>query len=486
MDTRRWWFPLSLAVLTLSLGVVFVLGWPLRPIRWRPVLRVEWVEPHANALAGMVDSQWDGLRLTITTGLECMSHAVVLHDPRRGVEPPPRQGVWQLQSLAQRRGTDLNLGYRIRFSGEPWRTVEGRWLPANMAVRQFMDSLPFSVPLDRFARLLPDDPEAMMALMTYGKGFFGFESPAVIYGRARMLCDRAPGAAINWVYFGIACYQRMLEEGNSNPRWQQEAVSAFEKVQNLWPGCPVAAMAHARLRSDLGEHAQAFRILSDAIARYPRAEGLLRQVAYASRCTGLLDISLKALDAHRLLVDRGEGIENAFLYAGLTERFEKALVDEADQLGWKPAHRFYFGYAAMVRGDRSLALSRFRHPAYLSWGGDRFGRLGLLYEQIASGDHQGARSSLDAFGSFFLNSRLPDGEFLFKLGEASASLGDHARAMDMLQRAASHGFHCLPWYRSSPFLEKLRPSVQFQILVRQMEEKQRYYQQQVSAGDFGL
>jgi Tfp pilus assembly protein PilF len=64
-----------------------------------------------------------------------------------------------------------------------------------------------------------------------------------------------------------------------------------------------------------------------------------------------------------------------------------------------------------------------------------------------------------------------DHHVAYSLGIALAHLGDLAEARRWLNRAASEGFPCYPWYVNDPLIQPLKSDPAFQELMRQLREQ---------------
>jgi len=442
--------------------------WQRRPNRWRSGFTIHFLTPEFKASD---PSYLVGLHWVIQAHLATLAPACVLSVPDTETQLPPRQSrAFQLQLLPSRHGDQLCLGFRWRRAEGTWIEIQGKPQMPAAAVADFLAKLPEHFAPDREARMLPLSPGASWELFELAS-----TRPALFHAlgmreRLERLAAQAPDCALVWCLFGCAAYRELLTRNDWISEDRALAESCLRRALDLTPGLPFAASELAQLHSDFGENRAALEVLSEAIWINPYSEVLLRRLAYSARNGGLLSVAGQALRKREALMGHLGGIENTLLYLGEIDRFEEGILTEVRGKDWKPAHRFFMGYAALMRGDRTEALKRLREAKGV-WSEARFGRIGFALWTFLEGRAQESLEALELVVQQHLSLRAPDGEFIVKLAELMALHGKEHRAADLAIRAASHGFGCVQWYERSPFLDPIRDSVRFQALLHTLRER---------------
>lgn len=445
-----------------------VSGWVLRPIRSRPVQRV-----HLLPVQGMDGSlsarQRRALDLMMASDLEALSPVSLLTE-YLGTSFPP--GTVQVQTRVEVRDGLWRLHLQHRIEGGAWVEDPGVWLPFHQAIQGWFARLPVPVDAQRLATLYP--PEDGAAWEALRDAQLVPLDPATWwehFSRQQEMAERHPRSVQAWCALGRAAMAMLLGDPVRTPMHREACEQAYGRALALWPGHPEAASALAQVRSDLGDHRGALTMLREARRENPFSTTVLRKLAYSARMAGLLPVAVAAVSTQeRISGVPLAGIENALLYQGDPGRFEAGLRMGANLQGWSPAYRFYDGYVALVRGDVQEARARFR-VVPTPWGEARFGQMGCLFEHLAWGRRKEAKAAFDAIHRNTPTARYPDGEYLFKLGEAAALLGEDYLALDLVHRAATQGFHCLEWFDHSPFLARVREMPRFEVIRAFIRER---------------
>ncbi len=456
--------------------------WHWRPHRWRPGFTVHLLPPDPSSDERDLIS---GLQWVIQAHLASLGPACVVGVPGPDNLLPSVRRAFQLQLRPSRQGGLLSLASRWRRPGGPWNEVPGTPEAPRQALSTFLAALPEPFTADREAHFLPRSPELAWELFELASTRTPLSQRVGLRTRLDRLVRKEPDCALAWCLLGSAAHQDLL----IRPDWTLEdralAEACLNRALELVPGLPLAAGESAQLFSDFGENRAALGVLSRAIRFHPNSEVLLRRLAYSARNAGLLDVARSALLRREAWVGQVGGIENALLYLGESRRFEEGILTQVKAEGWSPSHRFFMGYAALVRGDRNESLRRLRETGGV-WSESRFGRLGFTLWTFLEGRTQDSLAALEGLVQQHLTLRAPDGEFILKLAELMALHGQENRALDLATRAASHGFGCVQWYEQSPLLASIRGFLRFQALLHTLRERQATLADHFPPGAFGF
>lgn len=449
--------------------------------RAAPPIRVEFrsveargLDPaRAKALQGMIRSTLPLL------GPLCLSSETA-------APAPDRIGCWRLHLLAEGRGENLRLGVRWQRDEGPFQERWQDWKPAHEALAGWFRLLPFPVRRDQLPRLLPRDPQELFQALDLRVALHRREGwrDAELPSARRMAA--APASLETALIHGRLHGALMVEQGLKALQHRVEAEAAFQRCLDLSPGHPEATAFFAKLRTDLGQHADALRILQTALQRHPYHPDLLRQLSYSARYAGLLDVASQAI--RRLEKVSGApltGIENTLIYTREHGRFLEALDREGRVVGWWPVHRFWEAYVPMVEGKRELAVQHFAARSR-DWGDSRFGLMGAVFESIARDQREEALQRLRRLRESIASVGYPDGEYLLKVAEACCLLGDAFGALELLQRASNQGFLCTSWCEQSPFLVPLRGMPRYRLVLEHMDSRRRILAATWTCEAFGL
>ena len=155
----------------------------------------------------------------------------------------------------------------------------------------------------------------------------------------------------------------------------------------------------------------------------------------------------------------------AMLIAG---RFEEAKqwLAQARQLSGPTVSDWYYAQALYYSGDHRAAVELLR-SLHGSAQGEQRARATLASFAAASGDRAGAKALLDRT----LATAYMDHHVAYSLGVTYAELGQPARALTWLRKAADTGFPCYPWFSRDPLLQSLHHDGAFNDLLADLQKR---------------
>lgn len=274
---------------------------------------------------------------------------------------------------------------------------------------------------------------------------------------AMLLLDRSlsldPGFALAWVTKGEAYWVRAWICGRGI-KFLQKALVQVERALDLDPTLPEAISGKTLALVELGKAEEAYVYISKASKLAPQTPGVHYALAYALRYAGFLQAAEREMHtAARLdplfLHEIGEA-PLAALYLHHYEDFFKFLPGPS-----RPYHRFYRGFAEMLRGQPQRALELLQ-TAYAMDPNGYYGRASACLTAVLKGDSETASEIAGEIARQRIELDTPDGEATYRVAQLLTLAGDSDEALAMLERSVKQGFFCAACFANDPVLEPLR------------------------------
>jgi TolB-like protein len=250
-------------------------------------------------------------------------------------------------------------------------------------------------------------------------------------------------------------------DGPDSARLMTDAEAAFQRAFELNPELSLTHNLYTHVEVDNGRALDAVLRLLGRLTGSSGDPDLYAGLVHACRYVGLVDASMAAFNrSRRLDPSIRTSVAHTFLMSGDFRRAIDADVEE-------PPYVTVLALLSLGRSDEAVTLcraARARTPknAHLAAVLDSLGASadGRFEEGIRAVD------KLEAFSRF----RDPEGYYYW--AQASVRLRDHARAIQLLERAVDGGFHCVQGFDTSPAFDALRLDPAFVALVGRAREKQ--------------
>src|SRR2546426_6513834 len=374
-------------------------------------------------------------------------------------------------------GTILRVGNGIRVTcelmevpsgtvlwwDEPHVSISDLFELQDNLVRRIVESLSLSLSAREHGRLKRDVPATSVGYECYlrgnelsRRGLAGFDQLMVARDLYLRSVETDPLYAPAWAQLG-RCY-RLIGKGMENGLENlKRAESAFQRALDLNAELPVAHSQYAFLEAELGRAKEAVARLLRCAQTSSTSPDLFVALVLCCRFCGLLEASVTAHERARQL---------------------------DPQIATSVSHTYY------QLGDYDSALSNIAVGAWAIQGMTlgTIGRTAEASEAFRKVEQSGApapmRAFVTAWRSMFEGNRQQslaaaeqciqhylDPEGVFYMGLIMAHLGESERALTVLSECMDRGFFSALALRRNPWFEGLRPTAQFNELIKRADAR---------------
>ncbi|MEW6738132.1 MAG: hypothetical protein AB1489_43055, partial [Acidobacteriota bacterium] len=156
---------------------------------------------------------------------------------------------------------------------------------------------------------------------------------------------------------------------------------------------------------------------------------------------------------------------NSYFYDGQYEKFIVGLpMKEMSYF------LFYRGLGYYYLKDRERAATTFDR-AYEIKPADLFSQIGKSLSFAIKGERAAGINILRGVEEKLISRGVADGEFIYKVAQAYAVLGEKAAALRLLERSIELGFFCYPYFMRDELLENIRGEAKYLQLMERARER---------------
>lgn len=334
--------------------------------------------------------------------------------------------------------------------------------------QQIVSGLELNLSPAEAEHLKPDasiDPRAYEYYMR-GVDFYSLNDFAAAIDVLEKSTAIEPNYAPAWAELGRANSTQASLHGAGRDLYRK-AQDAYERAIALSPSLVQPRIYMANLFTDTGRVEQAIPLLRAALQTSPNNAEAHWELGYAYRFGGMLQESIEEAERARGFdpqVKINSSAMNCYLYLGQYDKFLQSLPSNNSAYVV-----FYRGFAEYHQKQWHLAADDFNRayemdPALLP---AQVGK--ALSFAIAHQNAQGL-ALLHKTEGLIEDKGVSDSEFVYKVAQAYAVLGDKASAIHMFQHAVHGGFFCSPYFERDPLLDNVRREPEFD---QQMQEARR-------------
>jgi tetratricopeptide (TPR) repeat protein len=338
--------------------------------------------------------------------------------------------------------------------------------------QQIIDGLELSLRPVEAEKLRFDNPISRSSYERYLRGvdLYASNDFASAIEALEQSAAMEPNYALTWAHLGRA-YTTSAGLQFGGRELYRRAQAAYERALQLNPALIETRVYMANLFTDTGRAEEAVPLLRAALESNANVAEAHWELGYAYRFGGLLPESVRECERARKLdpkVKINSSALNSYFYLGEYNKF-LASLPQSDSV----YILFYRGFGEYYNGDYTRAATRFDRafemdPSLLQ---AQIGKALAYAWERQNGD---GLKLLRAAEGKFRERGVPDGEGLYKVGQAYAVLGDKRSALRVLRQSIDGGFYCYPYFQSDPLIGGLRGDAPFAEL---MEEARRKYEQ---------
>ncbi|MGZ4809014.1 MAG: protein kinase domain-containing protein [Thermoanaerobaculia bacterium] len=279
-----------------------------------------------------------------------------------------------------------------------------------------------------------------------------------------------PDFAPAWARLG-RCYWLLAKYTDDSQENWTLAEEALQKAIELNPDLSVGQRFYAEMQIELDQTIESLQRLMELVRERPNDAAMHAALGKALRYGGLLHESIDEFRRARELDPRIPiSVEHTWFMLG---DYERALQNVGKDIGY--AGPLFL----MMLGKDNAEPARQLRTVVQSAEDRQFRAYAESLLGILEGDANKSRAALDLIVA---HSRDP--ESLYYQARAYAHIGEHDRALDLLERS-SRGFFPITALERDPWLDPLRDSARFAAILRNAREQHEraravYSQQEIS------
>ena len=307
----------------------------------------------------------------------------------------------------------------------------------------------------------PQNPEAYERYLRaneLARTYEGMVSARALYEQCLEL---DPNFAPAWAHYG-RCHRVIGKYIDPTPGSDRRAEDAFVRAITLNPRLSVAHKFYANLEADTGRAREAIvRLLTEA-TRHGNDPELFAGLVHACRYAGLFDESIAAhAEARRLDPNIITSFQQTLLMQCDIDRL--VSVDPRERLAGGDDGIRVIGLGLTGRRDQarqalSAMTQRSRIHTFQAWTSHLEAWLDRRVD------------AMNAIVTSMMSLKIfEDPEAIFQEGWFFCDAGDHARGLDLLQRAVGLGYFAASTLRVAPQFDPLRETPAFRMLLADAE-----------------
>lgn len=396
----------------------------------------------------------------------------------------PRAVAKDLRVDAVLTGNYLREGDRLRVSAElvdvakaevlwrdQWEVPYGQLLTVqdrvaeNVARGMRLQILPKAEA--RLKQTAPSNPLAYEYFLRGVRNYAGVNDYRISIEMLEKSVELDAGYAPAWMDLG-QLYAAYAAWQGGGPAFEDKSRAAFQKALQLDPDMPDVHTFMAVHILEHGDLEKGVQMLRQELQLHPNAAMAHWWLTEAYLYGGMLEESIaegeRALELDPL-VNLGSTF-NSYLHAGDYQRFLSRLPP-----GESARTTFYRGLCYLYMQDRSRAQAEFEHAYALdpSLLHAKYGRAFIYAIRQANTEGVEYLKALERANP------TSDGEMLYKMAQAYATLGESSSALRLFSAAISHNFYCYTCFLRDPLMTSLHGEPRYTELLELARDRQEQF-----------